>query len=111
MWAVDGIILDYPATPLGEVLFTKKPIVVFSDRRYYKMLPEAKNLLEKRARVAETPTEYLSTIRQFLADGDFKEIESPDNEFLRLYITDGHEGQVSRHIAEKILQVSSGKTA
>lgn len=110
MWAVDGIILDYPATPLGEVLLTKKPLVVFSDRRYYKMMPEAKTLLEKRARVAETPAEYLATIRQFLTEGDFKEIESPDNEFLRRYITDGREGQVARHIAGKILQVISGKT-
>jgi hypothetical protein len=110
MWAVDGIILDYPATPLGEVLLTKKPIVVFSDRRYFKMTPEAKALLEKRARVAETPAEYLATMRQFLAKGEFNEIESPDNEFLRLFITDGHEGQVSQHIARKILQVISGKT-
>jgi hypothetical protein len=110
MWAVDGIILDYPATPLGEVLLTKKPLVVFSDRRYFKMIPEAKTLLAKRARMAETPAEYLSAIRQFLAEGDFKEIESPDNEFRRRYITDGHEGQVARHIAGKILQVISGKT-
>jgi hypothetical protein len=109
MGAVDGIILDYPATPLGEVLLTKKPIVMFSDRRYYKMLPEAKNLLEKRVRVAETPTEYLAIIRQFLADGDFKEIESPDNEFLRRYITDSHEGRVANDIAGKILQVIAGK--
>ncbi len=110
MWAVDGIILDYPATPLGEMLLTKKPLVVFSDRRYFKMMPEAKTRLEKRARVAETPAEYLATIRQFLTEGDFKEIESPDNEFLRRYITDGREGQVARHIAGKILQVISGKT-
>jgi hypothetical protein len=74
------------------------------------MTPEAKTLLQKRALVTETPAEHLATVRQFLTAGNFKEIESPNDEFRSLYITDGHEGQVSRHIAGKILQVISGKT-
>ena len=42
VWAVDGIILDYPAPPLSEVLLNNKPIIIFNDKRYIKIFETAK---------------------------------------------------------------------
>jgi hypothetical protein len=103
VWAVDGIILDYPATPLSEVLLTNKPIIVFSDKRYYKMFETAKVLLRKRATLAETPEEYLAAIREFLTKGEFNELSSPNNEFRRYYITDKDDGRAAERVADYIL--------
>jgi hypothetical protein len=103
VWAVDGIILDYPATPLSEVLLTNKPIIVFSDKRYYKMFETAKVLLKKRATLAETPDEYLAAIRKILTKGEFNELSSPNNEFRQYYITDKDDGRAAERVVDYIL--------
>ena len=105
MWAVDGIILDYPATPLGEILLTDKPMVVLADNRYFKMFPEAKGLLRKRAQLADTPGEYLSLLKDFLQNTDFAPLPSPNNEFRRYYVTDADDGQSGRRFADCIMRV------
>ena len=105
MWTVDGIILDYPTTPIREILLTNKPIIVFSDKRYYKMFPEAKALLRKRCKLTETPEDFLTTIHDFLAGGKFDEIRCPNNEFYKYYITAKDEGSSSRDVAQEIIRV------
>jgi hypothetical protein len=105
IWAVDAIILDYPVTPLSDVLLTNKPLIVFSDKRYYKMFEPAKALLRKRATLVETPEEYLTAIREFLGKGDFEELAFPNNEFRRYYITDKDDGKAAARVADYILEV------
>ncbi len=103
MWVADCIILDYPATPLGEILLTEKPIIVLSDNRYYKMVPEAKELLSKRVKLANNLEEYLSLIYDYLQKKDFNSIVSPNNEFRRYYITDKDDGQSAPRFADGIM--------
>lgn len=105
MWAVDGIILDYPATPLAEILLTDKPMVVFADNRYFKMLPEAKALLRKRVQLADTPGEYLSLIKDFLQNTDFDSLPSANNGFRQYYVTDADDGQSGQRFADCIMRV------
>ena len=87
MWAADAIIVDFPSTGLLEVLLTDKPLVVYADRNALRMFPEAKQMLRKRARFAETPEDFLMQIEQLLEKGDFEKVPDPDTSFLRTYGT------------------------
>lgn len=111
MWAVDGIILDYPATPIREILLTNKPILTFSDSRYYKMFPEAKTLLRKRCHFSETPEEFLIAVDDFLSAGKYNAIESPNTEFYDNYIQGASEGSPSQNAAHEIIRVLDSKTS
>jgi hypothetical protein len=112
MWAVDAIIVDHAITALGEVLLTRKPLVVYDppDPHGFLEHPEAKSLLRKRATVAERPDELIACVRSFLMAGDFSEIESPNEEFLAAYGTHLNDGHSARRAAEAIVALTRGKS-
>ncbi|MFZ5447600.1 MAG: hypothetical protein ACOZFS_03060 [Thermodesulfobacteriota bacterium] len=105
MWAVDGIILDYPATPLAEVLLTHKPLVVYSDKRYYPMTDEAKALLRKRAIITESIEEHLNAVKKFLAQENFSEEHSSNDEFLHHYVINEFKEGSALHVANFITDI------
>lgn len=102
LYAVDGIIIDFPSTALSEILLSKKPILVYSDKRYVQMFPEAKLLLQKRAIVKETQKDFLISVENFLKTEEFKEIQYPNNEFRKFYITDYDDNLSANRIAKVI---------
>ena len=110
MWAVDGIILDYPATPIREILVTNKPIIILSDKRYYKMFPVAKRLLRKRCNLSETPEGFLNDISDFLDKGKSDEIKCRNDEFFKYYIDANSEGYTSGHVAQQIIRIINKNT-
>jgi len=85
VWAADLHVIDVPSTGLLEALLTPKPIVVLADKRYERLHPEARALLQKRAVLAETPTDFRRQLRERLGTHDFAELASPNQEFLLAY--------------------------
>jgi hypothetical protein len=62
MWAVDAIVIDHVLTAVGEVLLTRKPVVVYMPQPNASS-PQAKTLLRKRVTVTETPAEFAAEVR------------------------------------------------
>jgi hypothetical protein len=102
MWAVDAIVVDHPITALGEVLLTQKPVVAYLPTPNASS-PNAQKLLEERAIVAETPANFIECVRSFLAAGDFSELSSPNDKFLRRYCTYADDGRSAERAADAIL--------
>ncbi len=110
IWAVDAIIVDFPSTPLNEVLLTDKPVIAYADRYWARMLPQAKQALQKRALVSETPEEFEEQVACFLAAGNFAPIAHPDNEFLRLYGTHLDDGRSAQRAADIIVRAARDRS-
>jgi hypothetical protein len=102
-WAVDGIVLDHAITALSEVLLTRKRLVVYLAKPH-KSSPEAVGMLRKRATVAETPEEFISSVKSFLTAGDFSEISTPNDEALLMYATHMNDGQSAARAAKAIIE-------
>ncbi len=109
MWAADAIIVDFPSTGLLEVLLTDKPLIIYADHRALRMLSEAKQMLRKRATLAETPEEFLQQIEQFLDKGDFASVQNPDTSFLRAYGTFLNDGCSAERAATAIKAIIEGR--
>jgi len=110
MWAADAIVLDIPSTALLECLVTPKPLVTFADRRSLRMRPEAKELLRRRASLAETPDEFLAEIRRLLDERRLEDIRDPDDGFLRAYGTYRGDGRSAERAAAAVLALATGRT-
>jgi hypothetical protein len=102
MWAVDGIVVDHAITALGEVLLTKKPLVVYMPVPNAS-IADAKPLLQKRATVAETADEFVDCVRDFLAAGKFADLDVANDEFLRFYGTYNGDGRSAERAADAVL--------
>ncbi|WP_129671607.1 hypothetical protein [Candidatus Chloroploca sp. Khr17] len=106
MWAVDAIIVDHAITALGEVLLTKKPIVVYDPDPIEGLeLPDARDLLRRRATVAITPDEFEAAVRTLLNRGDFTEVNQPDDSFLRAYCTHLNDGKSAERAAAEVMRI------
>jgi len=103
MWAVDAIVVDHVITAIGEVLLTNKPLVVYMPQLNI-CNPEAKTLLQKRATVAETPTEFIVQVKTLLQAGAYPELTDPNQEFLQAYCTHLGDGRSAQRAASLILQ-------
>jgi len=108
VWVVDAIILDHMITALGEALLTRKRIIVYDPYLPGNTLepPEAKELLRKRAIVAETPDEFVEEVRTFLIANDFTEINLPNDEFLRAYSTHKNDGLSAQRAVDEIIRTA-----
>ncbi|MGB9643268.1 MAG: hypothetical protein ACPL3Q_08755, partial [Candidatus Ratteibacteria bacterium] len=63
----NAAIIDIPSTALLEALLTSIPLLVFADSRFITLLDKARQLLEKRAIVAEKPEDFYSRLIEFLS--------------------------------------------
>lgn len=104
-WGVDAIIIDHVITALGEALLTRKPLLVYAPGSVEAIpeLPDARVLLRRRASVAETPDQFLETIRLFLDANDFSELADADDGFLRSYCTHLNDGQSAQRAAAAVI--------
>ena len=106
MWAVDVIVIDHAITALGEVLLTNKRIVVYDPDPIEGLeLPDARDLLRRRASVATTPDEFEATVRALLDAGDFSELDRPDDSFLRAYCTHLNDGRSAERAADEVIRM------
>jgi hypothetical protein len=101
--AVDAIVLDHPLTALTEALLTSKPMVVYVPKPH-KSSPEAIALLRKRAKVAETPDEFVDAVRRLLRLRNFSDLSAPSDEALRRYGTFLNDGRSAARAAKVILE-------
>ncbi len=106
--ASDAIIVDLPSTGLLEALLTSKPMLVLSDARFVTLRPEARELLCKRAGLAETPEEFFRQLRLFLSRDEFTELERPDRSFLRSYGTHLDDGRSAERAFEALRKIMNG---
>ncbi|MEO8027171.1 MAG: hypothetical protein ABI823_11895 [Bryobacteraceae bacterium] len=90
-FAADLIIVDHVITALGEALQTAKPIIAYDPGAIDAIAeaPEARALLRRRVRLAETPEAFEAVVRQFLEQNDFSEIADPDHAFQDAFSTRG----------------------
>jgi len=102
MWAVDAIVLDHTITALGEVLLTRKPLVVYMPKPNASD-PDAARRLRRRAVVAETPLEFEAHVRALLQAGQYPELANPSTEFLQAYCTNLDDGRSVERAADVIL--------
>jgi hypothetical protein len=91
MWTVDAIIVDHVVTAIGEVLLTKKQVLVYMPSSGISHA-EARRCLQQRAIVSATPEEFEKQVRLFLERKSYPEVEQPDDEFLRTYCTHLNDG-------------------
>jgi len=87
LWAVDAVVIDHPSTTLAEASMTDKPLLIYGDRIWGRLLPTAKGALAHRALVSESPDEFASQVQSFLERNDFTPLTSPDATFRRLFVT------------------------
>jgi hypothetical protein len=104
-WAADLLIYEDASTGMYEGLVTDKPMIVYS----YRLLDEAKNMLEKRVRVAENIEELIEKIKQFLDIEDFSPLVNPNREFVKAFCTYLDDGQSAHRAADTIAMIVKNK--
>ena len=102
MWAVDAIVVDHVITAVGEVLLTSKPLVFYMPGLLTSQ-PHARAILQKRAFVAEAPSEFVYQVQALLHKGHYSELGDPNREFLRTYCTHLDDGRSAERAASTIL--------
>jgi hypothetical protein len=106
-WIADLIIHEIPGTGMYEGLVTNKPMIVYIDNEIYRMPKNVKNILGKRATIAETSQELIDRVSQFLDRGIFSPLPSPDREFVKnfcTYLDDGKSALRAANAIDDIIQ-------
>jgi hypothetical protein len=111
IWAVDGIICDYPGTALLQALLTSKPVLAYIDNRLFRTFPEAQALLRKRAWLADTADEFATQARMFLANGQPSGANLTNDEFLSAYGTYLNDGRSAERAADLIVGIVDSRQA
>ncbi len=110
--AGDAIIIDLPSTALLEALLSKKPILVFSDRRFLAFDPLARQMLEKRCIVTETADDFLNQLEALVNQQEFRDLENPDRDFLKAFGTHLDDGFSARRSLDFLKNlINSGSVA
>lgn len=100
-WAVDGLVHELPSTGMTEGLLTDKPVVVLADRDRDPLTPEGRTLLARRARLAETPDDFVAEVKKMLA-GEAPAPSPTNRDFLRRFALDRDDGRAARRAADAI---------
>jgi hypothetical protein len=67
MGQADAFVLEGPSTPLLHVVATQRRLLLYADRNVYRLVPEAREALRRRASVfAETEQEFFLGLEGFL---------------------------------------------
>jgi len=100
----DAVIIDIPSTALLEALLTDRPLLIFADSRFITLREKARQLLKKRAIVAEKPEEFYSCLVEFLSS-KFEVLEQVDRSFIQEYGTYLDDGKSAERAFNKILEI------
>ena len=96
------IILDGVGTTSIEAAITIKPLFILTNRvEYY---PEVKQLLAKRAVIADTPEVLIGSIKKYLATGQYT-ADVHNREFVKAYGVHLDDGKSADRVIEFLLSL------
>jgi hypothetical protein len=107
----DAYVFDIPSTGLLEALLTDKPLFVFADSRFVDFLPQARDLLARRATVHVDAHDLPEALGRFLDMAPFEPLDRPDKAFLRAYGTHLDDGASATRAAAAVRRLASGSSA
>jgi hypothetical protein len=105
----DVFILDSPSTPLLHLVATRKPFVLYADRRFFLLRPDAAALLRKRAPVAETEADFFATVDALLEHHSTGAQPTVNDEFLKAYGTHLGDGRSADRLAAFLRELADPK--
>jgi hypothetical protein len=83
----DAFVLESPSTPLLHVVATDKPLLLYIDRRVYRLVPMARELLRGRCAVfAESDEEFFSHLPRWAANYPPADKYRVDDRFLMKFL-------------------------
>ncbi|HOK80902.1 MAG TPA: CDP-glycerol glycerophosphotransferase family protein [bacterium] len=100
----NAVIIDIPSTALLEAMLTDRPLLVFADSRFITLLDKARQLLKKRAIVAEKPEDFYSRMTEFLSSIP-EVLKRPDCSFVKEYGTYLDDGKSAERAFNKIMEI------
>ncbi len=101
-------LIDFPSTTLPQCLATRAQVVVFTGAPHFRVLDDARRLLEKRAVCCDSEAEFLETTDAILRQGLTPESEEPDDAFLSMYGTLRNDGGSLARIMAHLTMTSQG---
>lgn len=96
------IILDGVGTTSMEAAITDKPLFILTNRANY--YPEVKQLLAKRAVIADTPEELISRVKEYLTTGKYP-ADLRNREFVKAYGTHLDDGRSADRVIEFLISL------
>jgi hypothetical protein len=105
MWAADLLIYEYPSTGMFEGLLTRKRMIVYADRDFVYLKAEAKELLNRRVSLAESPEEMVRAIQCLVEAGDFSQLELPDEGYFNRYVAYRNDGHSAKRAADALAEI------
>lgn len=84
-------VVDFPSTTLLQCVATRAEVIVLSGAPHFRLLPEARELLQRRAACCETPAAFLQAVEEVLQRGPVP-VDDPDDAFLHHYGTTEPDG-------------------
>jgi hypothetical protein len=107
----DAFIVDSPSTPLWPLAATEKPFAAYVDSTFFKLVPQAVEMLKKRAVFADNRDAFFEKLGTFVQKPDWT-LEKPVNdEFLRHYGTYLNDGNSDKRVAQFLYQCAAGKSS
>jgi hypothetical protein len=103
--AFDAVVFDIPSTAMLEAMQTDRPMLVMADSRCITLLPEARQSLRRRVRLAEDPDEFIEALGEFLAL-DYEAERNADREFIRSYGTHLDDGHSADRAARAVIELA-----
>ncbi len=104
----DAFIVVTPSVPLQVLVATEKPFIAYIDRSFFKLVPEAAELLKKRSILADTRYDFFIKLEDFLRNPDWILPESVNDEFLCHHATYLNDGKSAERTAEFLFQLATG---
>ncbi len=84
----DAFVLESPSTPLLHVLATDAPLLLYADRETYRLVPRARELLERRCAVfAEREEDFFTRLGAAGARAFVPDARAKDTSFREAFLT------------------------
>ena len=106
MHPVDTFIVDSPSTPLLQLLTIDKPVIIYADSRFFKMMPAAVGKLRKRVIYTDNEQQFYEAVDTFIKKADWALPEPINTEFLREYGTHLHDGKSAERIVGFLMSLA-----
>lgn len=106
MQAADAVLVEFPSTALLEAATTRKPIVAYVDRESLRLEGEAREILGRRAVIAETHGAFLEAIRTLVENGPLGDQADLDEGYATEFVLDRSKGPSASRAWEAVREVA-----
>lgn len=106
----DAFIIDSPSTTVWPLVCTEKPFIAYIDKTFFRLVPKAKELLGKRAILAETKDDFFAKLKAFLESPKWIMPKPVNDEFLCHYGTYLNDGNSDKRVAEFLFGLANQNT-